>query len=425
MELSRISETYSLNKSTYINLRWIGIIGQFITINSVKFIFNFEFNYIAANLIIFIGVISNILLLYYYNKIQLSNRSAFNFLLLDIIQLSSLLYLTGGILNPFSIFLLIPSVFASSNLKIKTNLFLIFVTLVSIIFLTFYSNSLPGPLNKIIINNYYYYSIPIALIIALLFLNYFALNFGKESNLRKEALNKIQELISKEHELVSLGTQAAAAAHSLGTPLSTIKIISQDLLEQFSNNEDLKKDIELLVSQVNRCNEILKRLSINSTLEDDFIDKDLSLHNYLKEIVNSFKEISDKNFIINVEQDTNSFDIKKSVEIIYGIRNFIGNANKYAKNNIYITIKSDSEISEIIIEDDGLGFSKDILTKIGEPYIKSLRSNDNKKSGLGLGIFIGKTLLEKNYAKILFRNSETRGGAEIKIEWMNNDLAEI
>ena len=425
MELSRISETYSLNKSTYINLRWIGIIGQFITINSVKFIFNFEFNYIAANLIIFIGVISNIFLLYYYNKIQLSNRSALNFLLLDIIQLSSLLYLTGGILNPFSIFLLIPSVFASSNLKIRTNLFLIFVTLVSIILLTFYSNSLPGPLNKIIINNYYYYSIPIALIIALLFLNYFALIFGKESNLRKEALNKIQELISKEHELVSLGTQAAAAAHSLGTPLSTIKIISQDLLEQFNNNKDLKKDIELLVSQVNRCNEILKRLSINSTLEDDFIDKDLSLHNYLKEIVNSFKEISDKNFIINVEQDTNSFDIKKSIEIIYGIRNFIGNANKYAKNNIYITIKSDSEISEIIIEDDGPGFSKDILTKIGEPYIKSLRSNDNKKSGLGLGIFIGKTLLEKNYAKILFRNSETRGGAEIKIEWMNKNLSKI
>ena len=425
MEFSKISETYSLNKSTYVNLRWIGIIGQFITINSVKFIFNFEFNYIAANLIIFIGVISNIFLLYYYNKIQLSNRSAFNFLLLDIIQLSLLLYLTGGILNPFSIFLLIPSVFASSNLKIKTNLLLIFVTLVAIILLTFYSNSLPGPLNKIIVNNYYYYSIPIALIIALLFLNYFALIFGQESNLRKEALNKIQELISKEHELVSLGTQAAAAAHSLGTPLSTIKIISQELLAEFNNDKNLKKDIELLVSQVDRCNEILKRLSINSTLEDDFIDKDLSLHNYLKEIVNSFKEISDKNFIINIEQDTNSFDIKKSIEIIYGIRNFIGNANKYAKNNIYITIKSDSELSEIIIEDDGPGFSKDILTKIGEPYIKSLRSNDNKKSGLGLGIFIGKTLLEKNYAKILFRNSETRGGAEIKIEWMNNDLAEI
>lgn len=426
MEFKQASEIYTLNKSTYVNLRWIGILGQLITINSVKFIFNFDFDFLSANIIIFAGAISNIFLTYNYKKIQLSNISAFNFLLIDIIQLSLLLYLTGGVVNPFSIFLLIPSVFASSHLKIKTNLFLIFVTLISIIFLTFFSLDLPKPLSDHFhISPYYYYAIPTGLIIALLFLNYFALIFGRESNLRKEALNKIQELISKEHELVSLGTQAAAAAHSLGTPLSTIKIISQDLLLQFKNDKDIKKDIELLVSQVNRCNEILKRLSINSTLEDDFIGKDLSLNNYLKEIINSFKEISDKNFILNTEQDYNSFDIKKSIEIIYGIRNFVGNANKYAKKNIYITIKSDSEASEIIIEDDGLGFSKNILTKIGEPYIKSLRTKDNKKAGLGLGIFIGKTLLEKNYAKILFRNSETRGGAEIKIEWKNKNLTKI
>ena len=425
MEFVQTSKSFSLNRSTYINLRWIGIIGQFITINSVKFIFGFDFNYILSNLIIIIGAISNIYLIFYYNKTQLSSRSASIFLLLDIIQLTLLLYFSGGILNPFSIFLLIPSVFASSNLEIKTNLFLICVTLISIIFLTFFSENLPIPLNKIQINNFFYYSIPTALIIALLFLNYFALTFGKESNLRKEALNKIQEVISKEHELVSLGTQAAAAAHSLGTPLSTIKIISHELLEQFKNKQDLKKDLNLLVSQVDRCNEILKRLSINSTLEDDFIDKDLSLHDYLKEIVSSFKEISENNFNINFEQNTNSFNIKKSIEIVYGIRNFLGNANKYAKNNVYITIKSDSELSEIIIEDDGPGFSKDILNKIGEPYIKSARTLDKKKSGLGLGIFIGKTLLEKNYAKILFRNSVTRGGAEIKIEWLNNNLKKI
>ena len=423
MELGKISETYSLNRSTYINLRWIGILGQLITINSVKSIFNFDFDFISANIIIFIGAISNIFLIYNYKKIQLSNRTAFNFLLIDIIQLSSLLYLTGGVVNPFSIFLLIPSVFASSHLKINTNLFLIFLTLISIIFLTFFSLDLPKPLSEHFhVSPYYYYAIPTGLIIALLFLNYFALIFGKESNLRKEALNKIQELIYKEHELVSLGTQAAAAAHSLGTPLSTIKIISNELLEQFKNNESLNKDIELLVSQVDRCNEILKRLSINSSLEDDFIGKNLSLHDYIKEIVNSFKEISNKKFNINFEQNTNLLVIKKSIEIVYGIRNFVGNANKYAKNNIYITVKSDSETSEITIEDDGPGFSKDILNKIGEPYIKSMRKNDKKKSGLGLGIFIGKTLLEKNYAKILFRNSETRGGAEIKIEWLNKNL---
>ena len=179
------------------------------------------------------------------------------------------------------------------------------------------------------------------------------------------------------------------------------------------------------MSQVERCNEILKRLTLNPTVEDEFIDKDLSLYDYVKEIVVSFKEISNKTFDIDVEQNANSFDVRKSIEIVYGIRNFIGNANKFAKNNIYIVVKSDSETSEITIEDDGPGFPKDILNKIGEPYIKSLKSSDKSKSGLGLGIFIGKTLLEKNNAKLLFRNSETRGGAEIKIEWENKNLINI
>ena len=120
-----------------------------------------------------------------------------------------------------------------------------------------------------------------------------------------------------------------------------------------------------------------------------------------------------------------SFQIRKSIEIVYGLRNFIGNANKFCKKNVYITIKSDSETSEIIIEDDGPGFPKDVLNKIGEPYIKSYAKKNKDKSGLGLGIFIGKTLLEKNKAKILFRNSETRGGAEINIEWSNKNLINV
>ena len=426
MKFFKTSKAYYLNKSTYINLRWIAIIGQFITINSVKFIFNFEYNYFLANFIVFLGALSNLFLIYFYNKPQITNRSSFNFLFIDIIQLSFLFYLSGGVLNPFSIFLLIPSVFSSSNLDIRTNLTLILVTILSIIFLTFFYKDLPYPLNEnIIVNEYYYYAIPLALIIALVFLNYFAITFGRESRLRKEALDKIQEVIAKEHELVSLGGQAAAAAHSLGTPLSTIKIISQELLDQFKADEDINKDLELLVSQVERCNEILKKLTLNPTIEDDFIDKDLSLAEYVDQIVKSFKEISDKKFIVNFEQNLNSFQIKKPIEIVYGIRNFIGNANKFSKEKIYITLKSDSENSEIIIEDDGEGYPKDILNKIGEPYIKSLKTYDNSKSGLGLGIFIGKTLLEKNRAELLCRNSKTRRGAEVNIIWNNKDLIKI
>ena len=426
MKFFETSKFHTFKKSTYISLRWIGIIGQLISVYIVYFFFNFNFNFILSNLIIFVGVLSNFYLIFIYNKTQLSDRSALIFLMIDIFQLGSLIYLTGGIVNPFVIFLLIPSVFASSNLGLRTNSFLVVITIFIIIYLTFYSQDLPSPLNKHFhVSDYYYYSIPVSLIIALVFLNYFAIIFGTESRLRKEALTKMEEVMAKEHEMLSLGGQAAAAAHSLGTPLSTIKIISQDLYSNFKDSKEYNKDIELLLSQVNRCDDILKKLTLNPTIEDKFIDKDLSLYEYVNEIVKSFEEISDKNFVINTEQNYNSFNLRKSIELVYGIRNFVGNANKFSKNKIFITIKSDSEKSEIIIEDDGPGFTKDILNKIGEPYIKSAKKEKKTLSGLGLGIFIGKTLLEKNLAKLNCRNSETRGGAEINISWANKDLIKI
>ena len=426
MKFFETSKNHSFKKSTYISLRWIGIIGQFIAVNFVYFFLNFNFDFFISNIIILLGALSNLYLFFIYKKTQLSDRSAFIFLLIDIFQLSILLYLTGGIINPFVIFLLIPSVFSSSNLSFITNTLLVFLTSVSIIFLTFYSMDLPSPLNDHFhVSPYYYYSIPISLIIALIFLNYFAMTFGAQSRLRKEALSKMEEVMAKEHELLSLGGQAAAAAHSLGTPLSTIKIITQDLLKQFKGQKDIEKDIELLSSQVERCNEILKRLSLNPVEEDDFIDKDLSMRDYLSEIISSFKEISNKQFILNFDQDSNVRKITKSIEIVYGLRNFIGNANKFSKNTIYINLKSDSEITEIVIEDDGDGYPRDILPKIGEPYLRSNNLQEKSKTGLGLGLFIGKTLLEKNFASINCRNSKTRSGAEVIVKWYNRDLFNI
>ena len=128
---------------------------------------------------------------------------------------------------------------------------------------------------------------------------------------------------------------------------------------------------------------------------------------------------------LNFDQYLNSLSITKSIEIIYGLRNFIGNANKFSKSKIFINIKSNSDTTEITIEDDGEGYPKDVLRNIGEPYIKSYKSSIKSKSGLGLGIFIGKTLLEKNYANILCRNSQTRGGAEVSIKWKNEDLLKL
>ena len=426
MKFFETSKFHTLKKSTYISLRWIGIIGQLISVYVVYFFFKFDFNFVLSNLVIFVGILSNFYLILIYNKSQLSDRSALIFLMIDIFQLGSLIYLTGGIINPFVIFLLIPSVFASSNLGIRTNLFLVVTTIIMIIFLTFYAEDLPSPLNNHFhVDPYYFYSIPIALVIALIFLNYFAIVFGSESRKRKEALSKMEEIMAQEHEMLSLGGQAAAAAHSLGTPLSTIKIITQELKDQLKDRTELTSDIELLSSQVERCNQILKKLSLNPIEEDDFIDEDLNLKKYVNQIVNSFQETSSKKFILNFDQDSNPRKIPKSIEIIYGLRNFIGNANKFAKEKIFITLKSNNNYTEITIEDDGKGYPSEILSKIGEPYLRSLKNKNKSQSGLGLGIFIGKNLLEKNFASLNCQNSKTRSGAEVNIRWKNQDLKKI
>ena len=425
MEFLNNSKNYSLNRKTYINLRWIAIIGQLFAINLTYFFFKFEFSFIKANLIILLGAISNLYLLSFYKKNLLSNRTAFNFLIIDILQLTSLLYLTGGVLNPFVVFLIIPSVFASLSLEKKTNYILIFVTFCCIIILSllYEETSLPLPAIEVL-NNIYYISIPVSLIIALLFLNFFAITFGEESTLRKNALDKTQQLIAKEHELVSLGGQAAAAAHSLATPLSTIKLITHELSKSLKGNKEIEKDMFLLSEQVERCNTILKKLTIKPDIDDEFIDYNLTLSTYINEIIKSFQNISKKKIFFQNNQNTNPIKLKRSIEIIYGLRNFIGNANKFSKEKIFITLNSDSEITEVIIEDDGDGFPKDVLDKIGEPYIRSKEKITNK-SGLGLGIFIGGTLLERNNAKVICRNSLTRNGAEVIIRWKNKDLKNI
>ena len=426
MKFFETSKFHTLKKSTYISLRWIGIIGQLISIYIVYFFFKFEFNFFISNVVVFIGILSNLFLIFIYNKTQLSDKSALIFFIIDIFQLGFLIYLTGGITNPFIVFLLIPSVFASSNLGIRTNLLLVITTILTIIFLTFYSEELPSPLNNHFhVDPYYYYSIPISLIIALIFLNYFAIVFGNESRKRKEALSKMEEVMAQEHEMLSLGGQAAAAAHSLGTPLSTIKIISQELKDQLQNRKDLNSDIELLISQVERCTQILKKLSLDPNEEDDFIDEDINLRGYISQIVGSFQETSNKNFVLNFDQDSNPKKFSKSIEIIYGLRNFIGNANKFSKEKIFITLKSNNDFSEIVIEDDGEGYPSEILSKIGEPYLRPFDKKNRNQTGLGLGIFIGKTLLEKNFASLNCQNSKTRTGAEVNIKWKSQDLSKI
>ena len=199
---------------------------------------------------------------------------------------------------------------------------------------------------------YYLYSIPISIFIGLIFLAYFGVKFGIESQVRKKTYDKMQEIMAKENELLSLGGQAAAAAHSLGTPLSTILLTAKELQKEFGNNKKINKDLDLLVSQSSRCRDILKKLSLNPNVEDEFFDSNVTLNDYVYEIVRSFQTISAKKFIINSEQFKNQVKSYISSEIVYGLRNFIGNANKFSNEKIEILLKSNKKETEIIIKDD-------------------------------------------------------------------------
>ena len=427
MKFIETSKIYSLNKNTYINLRWIAYLGQIAAIIIVQFVLNFDFNYKACILIIFSSILSNIYLKFKIKENQLKNITATSYLIFDILQLGVLLYLTGGITNPFVILIIIPSIFSAQYLKIRSSIILVLITVLVLIFITFFYYDLPHPdILHFHVPNYYLYSIPLSIFIGLIFLVYFGVKFGEESRIRKRAYDKMQEMLAKENELLSLGGQAAASAHSLGTPLSTILLIATELKGEFKNNTKIKNDLELLVSQSKRCKDILKKLSLNPTIEDEFINKNASLKDYIEEIVRSFKEISNKEFIIYSKNYINPSVSYKSSEILYGLRNFIGNANKFSKNKVEIFMKNNKSETEIVIKDDGPGFPKDLIDKerLGEPYIRTKDSAFISKYGLGLGTFIGKTLLEKNYAKIIFQNSK-KSGAEVVIKWNNKELSNI
>ena len=429
MNLSKLfksSKDFQLDKSTFVNLRWIALLGQFATINVVKLIFQFDFYFLVCNFIVGIGVLTNLLLQFKIKQNQLNNNLSTIYLAYDIIQLGILIYLTGGITNPFIFLLMIPSVFSSTYLKLISTINLVIITIFILIFLTFFHFDLPNP--KYLhfhVPDYYLYAIPLAIIVGLIFLVYFGLKFGRESRKRKEALDNIQNIIAKEHELLSLGGQAAAAAHSLGTPLSTISLVVNELKDELKGNKKLEKDIDLLISQSDRCNKILKKLSMNPHVEDEFISSEATFHDYLSEIVRSYQEISEKKFLLDTEKNKNSISFRRSVEINYGLRNFIGNANKFSKQKIEIKLLSDEKNTEIQISDDGPGFPNDVIDKLGEPYIKSSSQEVKPKIGLGLGTFIGKTLLEKNYGKINFKNTSEMKGALVNISWLNADLKRI
>ena len=420
-DLLKFEEDLKLEKKTVVILRWIALFGQLATIYVVHFIVKLNLPIVYCSITIFCGGLTNIFIQFNLKKNQLSNLESTILLFYDVIQLSVLLYLTGGITNPFVIFLIVPAIISSTLLNLTSTFFLSFITAIVLLIITFNHKSLPSPGDlHFHVPDYYIYSIPVALIIVLIFLNYFGFRFGFEARKRGNALNKLESVLAKEQELDSIGHQAAAAAHSLGTPLSTITVIAKELEKDVEFKSKYKDDILTLTTQVRRCGEILKKISRREIVDDEYVSK-ISLQDLLFEITKSFDEISEKEIIFKTQKGINKIPILRSPELTYGIRNFVGNAVKFSKKKVLVELFKDQNDVKIKISDDGPGFPNDILKVIGEPYISSKLSKNLGKEGLGLGTFIGKTLLERKKASIEFFN-EQKGGAVVNISWQIRNI---
>ena len=409
---------------TLINIRWIAIVGQFFTVSVVEYFLKFEFPYFGTLTLIFLSALVNVYLEINKSKfLTINNFYATLSIFYDLVQLILLLFMTGGLSNPFSILIIVPTTISVTYLSRGSSQFIVTCSIIFSTVIAFYHMPLPYPVNEsLVLPKYYNIGLWLSLGIGIIFLGNYAYQLGRDNRVRSTALSRLEEELTKEKVVNSVGGMAAAAVHELATPLATISLVSKELQKQLKDNSNIKEDINLLIEQSERCSSILKDIAQRKQ-KDEFIEN-ISPKELINEIVFSLNNISNKE--INVENLNLNQRMKmtKKTEISYALRNFIENSIKFAKNKINIEIDQNKKRTAITISDDGDGFNKDIIANLGQPYLHSDNIKKNKK-GMGLGVFISKSLLERCSVQVTFRNNKSLPGASVKIVWNNSQLENL
>ena len=407
-------EEINLRLRTLTLIRWIAVFGQLGAIIISFYYLNFIFNVYQAFFLILCSAVLNIIIMIRYPLTKILNfNETFYFLFYDLVQLVLLLSLTGGLTNPFCVLILAPIVIAATYLDLKRTILIVAISTIlvtALVFLYFPFESTQLGINKSDFSIFGVFSIWLALVVTLIFISAYCFRAADESRKNTRALRETQTALSNEEKISALMSLTAAAVHELGTPLSTISVIAKELMNN-TKNDDLKyDDLVIINSQIKRCSNILKRLRTDSFSENsnEFINR-FDFKRMINEIIDSYQNEKIE-FIIEAEKYfyQNNVTILRSPEIIQSISNIVDNANKHAKKRVLVNLKD--KIDNILIEiiDDGEGFSQDIFPFLGEPYIR--KSAKNKHKGLGLGLFISKNLLGKNFGDIKFLNLKDQGG---------------
>ena len=412
----------SLRLDTLVRLRWLAIAGQSLAVLATRYVFHFDLPIEAALAAISVSAWLNLGLKFRYPVTQrLTDPAAFLLLGYDVLQLSFLLFLTGGLENPFAVLFLAPVMISAVSLSGPWTLRLICIMILSASGLVFVHLPLPWyPDRKLSLPIAYVGAIWLALVLGAGFIGLYAIRVAEEARQLADALAATELVLAREQHLTQLDGLAAAAAHELGTPLATITLVVAEMLKLVPKHGQLSDDVSLLAQEAKRCRQILSKIASlgdeNATMLDE-----MTLQHLLEEVAQP-----QRNFGVAVEAEAHGVGpepvCRRNPGMLYGLGNLVENAIDFAKSSVRIQAEWSTESVRVSIQDDGPGFPQDILARVGEPYVTGRRSERRFKSedgsGLGLGLFIAMTLLERSGAAISVANRPSpETGARAVVTW--------
>ena len=421
--IDRFRSRVLIRLDTLIRLRWWAILGQTVAILITRFVLDYSFPWMVCSLLIAVSAALNFILSQRYKvNHRLPGERVFYLMIFDIMQLGVLLYVTGGLQNPFSILLMAPVTVSATSMRLRHTLFLGVLAAIVSTFLVFYHMPLPWSVTgEFKLPLVYVAGVWVAFICTLAFTAIYAFRVAEEARKLADALAATELVLQREQHLSVLDGLAAAAAHELGTPLATIALVSKEMVNALPQDDVMRDDAQLLRSQAERCREILQKLTSLSSNSEGVLERQ-SLAILVEEAVAPLREFDIEIDVTHSGDQAQLPHMMRNPAVAYGLGNLIDNAVDFAVKQVSITTSWNSDEVIIDIRDDGPGFPSDMLHRIGEPYVSTrAQTGDPQNHGMGLGLFIAKTLLERSGAELEFSNvldvNKTKYSASARVMW--------
>ena len=397
---------------TLVTIRWLAVAGQATAILLLRFGVGYELPLAAAFAVVAASVLLNLFLgIRYPASTRLSDRDAGFYLTYDTLQLAALLYFTGGLTNPFAVLFLAPVAVSATVLNLHATLGVGLVSVACMSLLAIWHFPLPWDVPGLELPALYLFGQWAAVAVAVAFLSVYLWRVAAESRLMSDALVETQLALAREHQMSALGGLAAAAAHELGTPLGTITVVAREMGRIVPKGGNLAEDVALIQREAARCREILGRIARRPERESRQSFQHLGLASLVRQAADAHHR-EGVAIEVEVSRAAEQFLVARRPEIFHGLNNLVENAVDFARSKVMIQAEVRENEIRVRVLDDGPGFAHDVLSALGEPYV-STRSDG---LGLGLGVFIAKTLLERTGAAMTVGNRR-EGGARVEIAW--------